>query len=422
MKLTTAHIIHQAIAQLPFIALLILVALLPFPYGWGHRVTLYLLGILYPLDYIVNRRWKGWRWSRKRWVYVAFIAFFLLIPIWQLFDPLQTALYKFTLEHYAPFAVIGIIGILGTTNTLRLDYTGWVMLAVSAAIVGYVCLMTGTDVPNLGHWVEVFNDTRSALINSHMVLNLYLNLALIMGAMIIIDTSHGWPVRLLTALLMLPSVFALVITEGRTGLLTFILISFAFLVYYSVKHRHWWGIVVIALFVTGATALLQNNERMERGRVANNPRLYIWMVAEEMISERPWSGYGVCTARDEFVKRGLDDEQFRSHYSNNMSKGIADNSRDDIPYEEMHPHNVLLETWTQFGIIGVVLWILCMGLPFFMRLGARQLYLDFSVCAFGIQACFESLGTHLQPMYLCLIVLLFHYATPKPKADEFRKA
>ena len=75
----------------------------------------------------------------------------------------------------------------------------------------------------------------------------------------------------------------------------------------------------------------------------------------------------------------------------------------------MHPHNAVLETWTQFGIIGVLLLLACWILPLIMRLGQEQLYVDLCIFVFFMQAMFESLGNNLPPMFLCLMVILIDY-------------
>ena len=410
MRATIAH----SISYLPFAGILMLVALLPFPFGWAQRATLYMLAVAYPLDYIVNRRWEGWHWTMQKMVYVAFVAFFALIPIWQLFDPIRTDLFAFTLDHYAPFLVIGICGLAGMTDKIRLDYTAWVMLGVSTAIVLYLTSRVGLEAHSWDSWVLMFNELRVREVNTHMVVNLYYNLSLIFGALVIIESRHTGLVKMATALLMLPAIMALLISEGRTGIITLLLVALVLLLYYTIRDRRWWLLALTMVLIAGAALVGRHNAQAFEKPTVTNPRVYIWKVMTQMIAERPMSGYGVCSAREELIQRGLDDEDFVNHYVAELQEDQKYRQNGVVQYEKMHPHNVLLETWTQFGIIGVLLILLCLLLPFFMRLGQTQLYLDLCVSAFVIQACFESLGSNLQPLMLCLPVLLFDYASRHP--------
>ena len=108
-----------------------------------------------------------------------------------------------------------------------------------------------------------------------------------------------------------------------------------------------------------------------------------------------------------FHVTGLNDKDFYDNYVADLIYEM-NLKHDKVRLEIMHPHNVILETWTQLGLIGVILLLACWILPFTMKLGREQFYLNLCVFAFLLQAQFESMGNNLQPMYFCLIVLLFH--------------
>ncbi len=402
--------VQNIISYLPFVVVLLLMASLPFPYGPFQRIVSYLIAIVYPLDYIINKRWEGWKWSSRKWIYVVFIAFFALVPISQLFDPIRTPLYSFTLEHYAPFLIIGLCGMFGMTDKIRLDYIAWAMLAVSCGIVLYLIGRVGFAIDGLYNWAVAFNTYRWGEVNSHMVVNLYFNLSLIMGAMILLESQYKWSVKAATGFLMVFPIFALSISEGRTGLLTFLVSSLILTIYYLFTRRRWWMMTIITFIIAGVGVMVGTSSQWKEKPVADNPRMSIWRVESQMIRERPITGYGICSAREELISRGLADEQFKDRYACEIEGDPQYRKNGVVTYEKMHPHNVLLESWAQFGIIGVLLFIACLILPFCMKLGESQLYLDLAVVAFSIQACFESLGTHLLPLCLCLPVLVFHYA------------
>lgn len=405
----TLCLVRTIVSYLPVAGLLLLLGTMPFLYGAAQRIALYWIAVSYPIDYILNRRWKGWKWTQSKWTYIAFIAFFLLIPIWQCFDPLRTGLYRFTIERYLPFLVVGACGLLGMTDKFRIEYASWVMLGVSGGIVVYLLMQVGLPVmDNFADWMLCFNHFRATHVNSHMVINLYFNLSLILGLYTVIRSKYAWWLKVLTGILMLPVLFALSCTEGRTGLLTLIGVVSLTMMYYIFRTRRWWWGILLVLFVGGVALGLMQRERFVKAVTEVNPRMYIWDVAIEEIRERPILGRGVCSARENFVTRGQQDSDFWNHYASDF-KASEERHHGFANMDIMHPHNAVLETWTQFGIIGVFLLFSCWLFPLIMHLGREQLYLDLCVFAFFMQAMFESMGNNLPPMFLCLMVLLIDY-------------
>ena len=408
MRLTRAQI-GEWVSYLSMVGLLALLATMPFHYGEAQRIALYWIAATYPLDYILNARWRGWRWTQAKWTYVAFIAFFCLIPIWQLFDPIRTSLYQFTIERYMPFLVVGVCGFAGLTDKFRIEYAAWVMLSVSAGIVAYLLYRAGLpDFANFETWAKHFNQLRAMEVNTHMTINLYFNLSIVLGLYTILRSKYAWWVKVLTGVMMLPILFAFSFTEGRTGVLTFLGIVMLTLMYYMFRKRRWWLSICIIVFASGAALFLLQRERFQVAVTEVNPRVYIWNVAGEEIQAHPLWGQGVCSAREDFVKRGLASEDFQRHYSNSLRCEL-NRLYGDANMRVMHPHNAVLETWTQFGIIGVILLLACWILPLIMRLGQEQLYVDLCIFVFFMQAMFESLGNNLPPMFLCLMVILIDY-------------
>lgn len=405
--MTTQEKINNVVSYLPVVGLLALIATLPFHYGSAQRIALYWLAAAYPIDYIVNRRWQGRHWSHRNWVYVAFIAFFCLIPVWQIFDPLYTPHFAFTIEHYLPFLVIGICGIVGFTDKLRAEYVAWTMLAVSVSIIVYLLVQVGLPFGSpIEQWTMQFNDGRRLLVNTHMVVNLYWNLTFIFCVYTLTLRRLHCAIRVLTFLFLLPVLGALFITEGRTGLLTTCGICLSFMLYAIYRARKWWMAIFVLLFAGGMYATLQHRERFIAAVTKINPRVYIWNIAKQQIAEKPILGYGVCSARAEFIKRGMDDEVFYNNYAHALlqeQEKLYGHSCTGV----MHPHNMFLETWTQFGIIGLLVLAACLLLPFVMHIGKEQLYADLCVFAFAMQGCFESIGNHLPPMFLCLMVFIW---------------
>lgn len=175
--------IHTVIAYLPVVGFLLLIASLPFHYDWVQRLSLYILGISYPIDYLYNRRWEGWHWTRDKWVYVVMILLFLLTPLWQLFDSTPpTEYYKWQLHQRSAFVWVSVTGLLGFSPHLHTRHVGVVMLLTG--IYMFALTLYGYLSYDLPIWdMGVFKYYRAHHINSHMVMNLYMNTALIFGAL-----------------------------------------------------------------------------------------------------------------------------------------------------------------------------------------------------------------------------------------------
>lgn len=401
--------LKHIIAYLPLLSILLIVALLPFHYGAWQRFAMYSLAVTYSLDYCVNARWRQWRWNSAKLIFIAFALFSALTPIWQLFDPIRTPLYQTTVEVFSPFFFVGIAGFLGMTDKIRMEYVAWTMLSVCTAISVYLIYQATLGITQGFEWIATYNWYRLVKINNHMVVNLYCNMALILGTLAVFDTSYGRLAKGLTIAMMIMTVPVILVSEGRAGMISLVVEMMVFSLYYIFRTRRWSLLVVAALIGIGLSLFMVNNPRMREAVETTNPRIGLWQECRNMIRERPITGYGVCSAREEFVRRVLDNETLRNTYVVEIEQDAAYRLNGATRYEIMHPHNAFLETWSRFGIVGLILCLCCLTGPFFLRTGRYRIYLALCTLAFLIQAMFESLGSDLQPLFLVSMVLLFFY-------------
>ena len=399
--------LKHIIAYLPLLSILLIIALMPFHYSGLQRFALYSLAVTYPLDYCVNMRWRQWQWSTAKLIFIAFALFSMLPPIWQYFDPVRTSLYQTTIDVFSPFFFVGIAGFLGMTDKVRMEYVAWTMLGVSAAISAYLIYQATLGMINGYEWIATLNWYRLVKINTHMVVNLYCNMALILGALVVLSTSYCRLVKGLTIAAMMMIVPGILFSEGRTGLITLVVTALVLALYYIFLTRRWMLLAVVAIIGIGMTLFMMNNPRMREAVENTNPRIGLWQECWSMIAERPVAGYGVCTAREEFVHRVLANESLRQTYVVSIEQDEAYQWNGATRYDIMHPHNAFLETWSRFGLIGLLLCLCCLAGPFFLRIGRYRIYLALCTLAFMIQGMFESLGSDLQPIFLASMVLLF---------------
>lgn len=416
--------IQQLSAYLPTIGILIVLFSLPYPYGGLQRFGMYLVCAGFMVDFLINRRWEGWHWRRENWLFVAFILFYLCIPVRQLFDPLHEWIYDVKIESYCPFLVIGIMGIMGFNHTLRLEHVAATMLLSNVVVAGMLAY-TMRSVPLLpfADWQMMLNWQRSQTINSHMVLNLYGNLALVFGLWTLIRSSWRLWAKVLIGIAMVIAAISIILSYGRTGQITLfvLLLTGIMIVLYRSGLRKLIAPAVAAIALLGGL-FWYFTPRYHEPSAHDNPRIYVWRVAGEMIRQKPVFGWGVSSARNEFIQTGLEDEGFREHY-------LAEYELDShlrhgkVDYRQMHPHSAFIETQMELGIIGVLLLLLCFLLPLWlMPVGRNRWYMAACLFIVLMQALFDCLGPCLAPIWLPLIPCMFTYNTDTLRLSEFAPA
>ena len=85
-KLEMINLVRNVVSYLPVIGLLLIIISTPFGYNIVQKTGHFMFGIGYVLDYSLNKRWVNWRWASDKWIYVAMLSIYILIPLWQLWD------------------------------------------------------------------------------------------------------------------------------------------------------------------------------------------------------------------------------------------------------------------------------------------------------------------------------------------------
>lgn len=403
------ELLRTLIAYLPVVGMLVLVASLPFGYSEVRRTGHYLLGIGYVLDYVVNCRWQGWHWTKDKWAFVSLIALFLLLPLWQLWDATPpTDYFWHQLNRHCVFLLAGIAGLMGFTDRFRLRYIGYTMLLTGLVLFGanlYLYLRQYSLVPfNL---VE-FNIIRAKELQSHMVINLYVNTAIIIGFYILWRCSSRME-RLLVATAMGLNWCYVLLSVGRAGFLTSLIVVFVFLTGYAWRwcRRYWLPLSVALIALMGV--LVWNNKRLMSDELFHNSRIYVWDYAVRQIAHKPWLGYGVSTVSTEFVNEMYNDEVAYNGFVAPLLE-FPDFAAWGRSLMTHHAHNTLLMLWLEFGVAGV----LALGFFFvsaaIMPPPSMRIYVWLFLVALAVQMVFEPLGDHLQPEFIGILLFCFQRA------------
>jgi len=387
-----------------------LLVTLPFYYSSAQRYSLYALAVFYLIDYFVNRRYTEWHWNINLSVFVLMILFFLLTPFHQLCDTTDvTPFYNHQMNVRYPFLIFGLVGFLGISDKINIRIAGATMLLTGSCIFIYLFVKSAIATRFVNGMIDYFNLLRVNQIYSHMVVNLYANLAVIAGYYML-TTDMVKSLKVLTFVGMVLTVAMIVISEGRIGFITFAVCALVLLFYKLHKFGYRRGYLAIILVIVALSSIfIALNKKMSIEKLSNEPRLVVWNYSWQLIKQHPIVGFGLSSLSNEFVEQAYTDEPMNQYYIHGV---LTMPEFTDIPRDMkiIHPHNVFLQTWLEHGIIGLsVLIAFFAALGSLIRLKPTGVYVFLTMLAILIQSMTEPFGQHFQPMIVGLIILLWYY-------------
>lgn len=382
-------------------ALLLCVSqLLYFPYQY---IPLILFFVSYVVDFLLERRYKSLNLNpgKEKWLFIACIIYFSLIPIYHLFEHGNTFFLK-SIETYMPFAAFGIIGFLGFNSKYKIRYFCYCIILVALTSVCFISYKTGNFSFFDSSFGAEFIITRTLLINNHMIYNIYLNLAVVAILYLIFLPQKATPLiyKIILSISFLIILFALVISEGRTGQLTFLIITFFI---FSYKTRTWkkkFLIPVYILITVPVIIIFSYNVRLDKNFIRQDPRIQIWDAALKTTCQKPIWGHGSSDGFEIFQEIGKSNERTNMTY--------------DWP-PKAHPHNQFLWSWMCFGIFGLLLFSFILIYPVIICKKER-IYICSICLIFTIQALFECFGAGI-PIILFTFVFALLFA-PKSNTPQ----
>ena len=122
-----------------------------------QRIALWGFFVTYFVDIIWEKRIQNFKWTPIKWLYVAMMVFYLMVPIWQLFTaPWSDPWFQRILEYRLPFFGIALVGLLGINKNIRIKYVAMGMLVVSVALIIYVIHKKITECPHPFHMIKSY--------------------------------------------------------------------------------------------------------------------------------------------------------------------------------------------------------------------------------------------------------------------------
>jgi len=410
------QLLKTILSYCPIVGFMVVLSSLAFEYSTVQQIALIWTGATYVLDFVINQRWIGWQLTKDKWVFIVCMAFFLLLPIWVLMGIETGPRVHSFMETYLPFAILGAVGLCGMPKTARVEWFATVALATFSAVAVYMASQVGWNVfEHIHSMANHFNYYRAMNLTSHMHFNLYANMGLVLAVAALQkpDLHRAW--RIVLYILMAITVTIVFISDGRTGLLTMMLI-----LGFSVIHALWKRNKVVALVLAvlcsaAAGAVVMHSIQAHYATVSDEPRQYIWAVAIDQIKEHPWLGYGPSAGHEQFVDRGIANEDFMTYYGFHLMQLAPD--RPDEVIRMAHPHNVILETWIGFGLVGVVLLLLLFILPVVTNRPPYRFPLFLCSMTYFVQGMFEKMGCDLNPLLWLIVLLLLSVRIGDEQAD-----
>jgi len=175
----------------------------------------------------------------------------------------------------------------------------------------------------------------------------------------------SWRNRVLAAIVCLPLLFVLYLTQSRGAWLANA-IGLLFVIAFSLCDRNRLLIACVALLVLLASMLLffhrRSIEFLLQGHVSKygistvTKRLYLWQRALRMIHDSPWLGYGMDNWLCHYSKNAIcAAHTFHYWIVADPTTGKPTGLLDEPTLS--HPHNIFLHVWVSIGLFGLLAFI-----------------------------------------------------------------
>lgn len=364
-----------------------------------QRPIMIIAVLLYLAELIVSGRLRDWKWSSEKWVYVAFVAYFLVTLLFSIIrqEDLSDKVFTWAIECRYPLLLFAMMGLCGWPEGLKLRHFCYGMIVVPVLAIAWILIFHYSfDVDSISDAIGKFNSSRKNYFLHHMSANIGFNMALIAAYHVIVECDVKKWVKISAGVLTVPSFIALAVTEGRIGFATMVLLLMIFVVREVWKrNKRLVYVAVPALIILGGAALACH-PRVNKELVMHSTRFKIWGVGVETIKEKPLTGWGTVAGKHEFVEKGVAEE---TELFNSLLDPLPEGHR-----YLLHPHNIILDEWLSNGVLGVVLLIVFLAIPLFFS--ENKFYLALFELIFLIQWMFD-VFTIVRPMALIMLMALF---------------
>ena len=334
---------------------LFLFAAIPFYYSSFLQYGLICFFVSFVADYLASKRWQqGFSLDKTRIVSLLVLLQFVLLFVFSFFEA-DTRYLSTIYEYRMSFLGFGLVGLLGVSDKFRVRYFAY---ASALTVVLFLILLYNILPPHFSV-VKSINDKiitisffRSLKLCSHMTLNIFLCVGMVLFAKVIEISKYK--LEKAFSVFMILFFYLLVMTsQGRVGMFNVNLVLGLIILRFTIKKLKYLipTIAVLLTILTGVGFFLLSDNPIKKEIPAlnrTNPREFIWRDGVELIKETPWLGMGASTNALRVKEKLLADEELCS-----MERFLIGHLKDEHVFG-MHTHNQLMQSWQEYGIIGLV--------------------------------------------------------------------
>ncbi|MDW8172546.1 MAG: O-antigen ligase family protein [Anaerolineae bacterium] len=279
----------------------------------------------------MSRLPKRWRIADALMLTWAIMAFVSLI--WTKFPaPAFTEIRTLIVE---PILLYALLRNIADERILARSAWALILSGFSVSVIGLVFFFRGeaviTTLEGTGRLASVYGSPNNVALLLGRALPFVASLALL-------RPHWRWPLVVLS----LPMLTAFLLTQSVGGLALGLPLGLTAALLAAKGLRHWrYVLALVVVLLAGITLVGQASPRFanlfDPTRGTNFIRLRVWESSFNILAERPLTGLGM----DQFLYA------YRERYI--LPDAIADK-------DLSHPHNILLDHWLRFGVMGLI-WI-----------------------------------------------------------------
>lgn len=306
------------------------------------------------IDYLVSKRWReGFKWDKSRVVSLFLLIQIALLFIYGFFEADSRYLSTFY-EYRTAYIGFSLVGLLGISNKFKTRYFAYA--AIVSLIPFFISIYNALpswfyNLQVFQHKLNVISYVRSQEICSHMTINLFLCVGMILFSKVIAISKYK--IEKVFSIFMILAFYILVmLSEGRVGMLNANIVLLFIILRFAIKKLKFF-IPTIVVLLSSAIVLglfmFSDNELTKDIKVFNkaNPREYIWQEGVNQILDAPIIGHGASTNALQMKERLLNNKELCS-----IEKFLISHLKEDHVYG-IHPHNQIMQNWQEYGILGL---------------------------------------------------------------------
>lgn len=363
-----------------------------------ERIFLWMFFSTFLLDVFFFRKVLPLK-ADKTWVlYAVYLLFCLLVPFmqWVTGGDMEDRIFVRSLEKHLPFLAFAIVGLLGFNKRVRVRYIAYATVVSAVLMLLYITYKAGfANLWVAEHPAWLFVHAKKTYFTSHMMANVYFNVAILCAFYICTRKQERTWVRWVYGILGVLIVAGVLFSEGRTGFVSCLVILTVMITYELWQLRRW-SIVAVPIVLLLSGMLVLQNKRITEDNIRHDPRMELWEAGIAMVQQQPM-GYGASEGRMQYVDRVFD----------TMNVGFfLRQCPDPEDKYNLHVHNAWLEEAIGQGLLGALLFTLCLLLPFMVADKQRIVFLLMLSLIMGAQYFFD-VADSVPYMVLSLWTIVF---------------